>query len=49
MTATEAFFGKTIGHLGQSPEILTLDEHAASHRAVHHMTADSTLTENTKV
>jgi len=38
-----------IRHQGQSPEAITLDGYAASHRAVREMKADGLLPEDTKV
>jgi transposase-like protein len=40
---------KALRHQGQSPEAITLDGYAASHRAVREMKADALLPEDTKV
>jgi transposase-like protein len=49
VTAAKAFFSKAIKHQGQPPETITLDEYAASHRAVREMIADGLLPEGTHV
>ncbi|WP_408210771.1 IS6 family transposase [Paraburkholderia sediminicola] len=47
--AVKAFFKKAIKHQGQSPQTITLDGSAASHRAVREMKADGELPKGTKV
>jgi transposase-like protein len=47
VAAAKAFFNKAIKSQGHSPETITLDGYAASHRAVREMKADGLLPENT--
>ena len=47
--AAKAFLRKTIKHQGKSPKTITLDDHAASHRAVREMKAEGLLPEDTKI
>jgi transposase-like protein len=49
VAAAKAFFNKAVRHQGQSPDSITLDGYAASHRAVREMKTDGLLPEDTKV
>jgi transposase-like protein len=48
VAAAKALFSQAIRHQGRSPETITLDGYAASHRAVRAMKADGLLPEDTK-
>jgi hypothetical protein len=49
VAAAKAFLRKAIKSQSSTPETVTLDGYAASHRAVREMTSDGELAENTKV
>ena len=49
VAAVKAFFSKAIRHQGQSPDSITLDGYAASHRAVREMKAGGLIPVGTKV
>lgn len=49
VAAAKAFFRKAVKSQSSTPETVTLDGYAASHRAVREMTSDGELAENTKV
>ena len=49
VAAAKAFFRKAIKGQGSSPRTVTLDDYAASHRAVREMKADGELTADTKL
>ena len=47
VAAAKAFFAKAIKSQGRAPETITLDDYAASHRAVCEMKTDGSLPEDT--
>src|ERR1700687_2760463 len=49
VAAAKAFFRKAIGSQGSTPQTITLDGYAASHRAVREMTAAGQLAADTKL
>jgi transposase-like protein len=49
VAAAKAFFRKAIGSHGSTPQTITLDGYAASHRAVREMTAAGQLAADTKL
>jgi transposase-like protein len=49
VAAAKSFFRKTIKAQGCTPQTITLDGYAASHRAVREMMADRTLPDDTKL
>jgi transposase-like protein len=49
VAAAKAFFRKAIKTQGCTPETITLDGYAASHRAVHELKADGTLSDETNL
>ena len=49
VAASKAFFKKAITSQGRTPDSITLDGYAASHRAVREMKADGLLPDNTKL
>ncbi|MFL9889168.1 IS6 family transposase [Paraburkholderia agricolaris] len=49
VAAAKAFFSKAVTHQGRSPQTITLDGYAASHRAVREMKENGRLPEDTKV
>ena len=48
VAAAKAFFRKAINNHQHPPQTITLDGHAASHRAVHELKADGSLPTDTK-